>query len=70
MIENSSLLRCYNALNDKYPTIEFRRIVVPSTSGPSGEICRYIKLLEVIGNRLEVDMEQQTRGLKCLSTLL
>jgi len=50
--------------------IEFRRIVVPLSSGPNGEIFRGIKLLETISNYLEVDMEQQTRGLKSLSTLL
>lgn len=50
--------------------IEFRRSVVPPSSGPSGAIFRGIKPLETIGNYLEVDMEQQTRGIESLSTLL
>lgn len=70
ILENSSRLRYYDALTDKHLMIELRRSVVPPSSGPSGEIFRGIKLLETMGNYLEVDMEQQTGGLKSLSTLL
>jgi len=34
--------------------------MVPPSSGPSGEIFRGIKLLETMGNYLDVDMEKQT----------
>jgi hypothetical protein len=70
ILENSSRLRYYDALTDKHLTIQLLRSVVPPSSGPSGEIFRDIKLLETTGNYLEVDMEQQTGGLKSLSTLL